>query len=164
MDGATTTLEDVRVRGLRPEDLEAVLRLDAQIVGRRREEYFRTKLQQNLAEAGLKVSLAAELDGSFAGFLLARVYYGEFGALEPVAVLETLGVRPNLAHRGVGSELLAQLCRNLRALHVKELRTEVDWQNQPLLHFFHHAGFAPAPRFCLDLDLSRPALAAAAEG
>lgn len=149
-----TTAEEVVVRGLRPEDLEAVVALDAQIVGRRREEYFRIKLQQNLVETGIKVSLAAELDGSFAGFLLARVYYGEFGALEPTAALESLGVRPNLGHRSVGSALLAQLWRNLRALHVAQLRTEVEWENQALLHFFHREGFRPAPRFCLELDLT----------
>jgi len=37
------------------------------------------------AETGIKVSLAGELDDCFCGFLLARVYYGEFGAPEPVA-------------------------------------------------------------------------------
>ena len=51
------------VRGLKPADLEAVIALDARIVGPRREEFFRIKLQQNLQETGIKVSLAAEMDG-----------------------------------------------------------------------------------------------------
>ena len=67
---------------LTPKDLDAVVAVDAKSTGRRREEYFRIKLQQNLAETGIKVSLAAEADGLFRGFLLARVYYGEFGTLE----------------------------------------------------------------------------------
>ncbi len=155
MDRSTTTLEETLVRGLRPEDIEAVITLDAKVVGRRREDYFRVKLQQNLTETGIKVSLAAELGSAFAGFLLARVYYGEFGAMEPVAVLDTLGVHPDFAHRGVGSALLLQLRKNLRALHVARLSTEVDWENQPLLRFFQREGFRPAPRFCLDLDLAQ---------
>jgi ribosomal protein S18 acetylase RimI-like enzyme len=98
----------VLVRGLAVDDLERVIGLDAKIVGRRREEFFKLKLQQNLQETGIKVSLAAELDDCFCGFLLARVYYGEFGALEPVAVLDTLGVHPDFRGRGVGSSLLGQ--------------------------------------------------------
>ena len=141
------------VRGLKPADLEAVIALDARIVGRRREEFFRIKLQQNLQETGIKVSLAAEMDGIFAGFLLARVYYGEFGTLEPVAVLDTIGAHPDFRGRGVGHALLRQLQVNLHALGVGTLRTEVGWDEPELLRFFQHTGFQPAPRFCLDLTL-----------
>jgi ribosomal protein S18 acetylase RimI-like enzyme len=145
--------ERIVVRGLKPEDLEAVIVLDAKNVGRRREDYFKFKLQQNLTETGIKVSLAAETDGCFCGFLLARVYYGEFGTLEPVAVLDTLDVNPDFRRQGIGAALLGQLCKNLRALNVSRVRTEVGWDNQELLAFFHRKGFRPAERLCLDLDL-----------
>lgn len=153
--GAVT--DRVVVRGLKPADLEAVTALDAKNVGRRRDEYFKVKLQQNLAETGIKVSLAAELDGCFCGFLLARVFYGEFGTLEPVAVLDTLGVHPDFRGRGVGRALSRQLRTNLAGLGVGRLQTEVGWDNQELLRFFHAEGFRPAERLCLDLDLdARP--------
>jgi hypothetical protein len=42
---------------------------------------------------------------------------------------------------------------NLHALGVGTLRTEVGWDEQGLLRFFHGTGFRPAPRFCLDLVL-----------
>jgi ribosomal protein S18 acetylase RimI-like enzyme len=148
--------EAVVVRNLRPGDLEAVIALDARIVGRRREDYFRVKLQQNLSETGIKVSLAAERGGLFCGFLLARVYYGEFGLLEPVAVLDTLGVHPGFRGQGVGAALLRQLRVNLGGLGVSKLQTEVGWDDFALLGFFHHQGFRPASRFCLDLDLTIP--------
>ena len=80
----------VTVRRLRPQDLEAVIALDARSIGRRRDEYFKLKLKQALSDTGMEVSLAAEVDGVFAGFVLARVYYGEFGMMEPTAVLEPL--------------------------------------------------------------------------
>jgi len=148
--------EAVVVRGLRPADLEAVIALDAKAVGRRREEYFKVKLQQNLVETGIKVSLAAELEGCFCGFLLARVFYGEFGTLEPVAVLDTLDVHPEFRRRGVGRALLRQLRVNLHGLGVGRLQTEVAWDDQDLLRFFHGRGFHPAERLCLDLDLTQP--------
>lgn len=151
----TTTKEHdaVVVRNLRPRDLEAVIDVDARNTGRRRAEYFKVKLAQALADTGIQVSLAAEFDGRFAGFALARVYYGEFGTTEQNAVLDTIGVLPNLHGHGVGRALLRQLRDNLHALGIRELRTEVAWRDQRLLSFFHAAGFQPAARLCLDLDL-----------
>ena len=150
-----TTNSDERlvVRRLRPQDLEAVIALDAKATGRRREEFYRMKLQQNLAETGIKVSLAADLDGGLRGFLLARVYYGEFGTLEPVAVLDTLGVDPGSRGLGVGRALMEQLLVNLAGLGVGTLRTEVAWEEADLVGFFHRHGFKPAPRLCLELPV-----------
>lgn len=150
-----TNTATITVRGLKPSDLDAVIALDAKNIGRRRDAYFKIKLQQNLQETGIKVSLAAELDGIFAGFLLARVYYGEFGTTEPVAVLDTIGVHPDFRGKGVGDALLEQLTVNLRGLNVTTLRTEVGWDEPELLTFFRHEGFRPAARFCLDLDVTR---------
>jgi ribosomal protein S18 acetylase RimI-like enzyme len=144
----------VVVRRLRPQDLEAVIALDARSIGRRRDEYFKLKLKQALSDTGIEVSLAAEVDGAFAGFLLARVYYGEFGMMEPTAVLDTLGVRPESRGRHVGAALVSQLGTNLLGLGIQKLQTEVPWDNLDLIAFFHHEGFRPADRLCLDLDLA----------
>ena len=154
MDKVMTGQAQVVVRGLRPDDLEAVVAVDAQSTGRRREEYFKIKLQQNLAETGIKVSLAADLDGQLRGFLLARVYYGEFGTLEPVAVLDTVGVHPRSRGLGVGRALMEQLLVNLAGLGVGALRTEVAWEDVGLLDFFHRQGFKPAARLSLELPVT----------
>ncbi len=154
MDTAGELEERVLVRGLRPDDLEPVIALDAKNTGRRREEFFKHKLQQNLVESGIKISLAAELDGCFCGFLLARVYYGEFGSPEPVAVLDTLDVNPDFRRQGVVTSLLRQLCKNLTSLRVLRLQTEVSWNDPALLAFFHQQHFRLANRLCLDLDLT----------
>lgn len=158
MEGVSERDQAVVVRGLKPADLERVIALDAKNTGRRREEFFKIKLAQNLAETGIKVSLAAELDGCFCGFLLARVYYGEFGTMEPAAVLDTIGVHPDFRKHGVGTALVRQLRTNLTGLGVQRLQTEVSWDNVDLMAFVQRAGFRPAERFCLDLDLTtRPA-------
>ncbi len=154
MEPAGEQEERVVVRGLRAEDLEPVIALDAKNTGRRREEFFKLKLQQNLAESGIKISLAAELDGCFCGFLLARVYYGEFGSPEPVAVLDTLDVNPDFRRQGVGTSLMRQLCKNLTSLGVSHLQTEVSWDDPNLIAFFHQQRFRLANRICLDLDLA----------
>ena len=149
---ATLHTDSVVVRRLRPDDLENVIALDARIVARRREQYFRVKLDMAVKETGVEISLAAEVDGLFVGFLIARVFYGEFGITEPAAVLEVLGVDPEFRGRGVARELVRQLRTNLLGLGVRKIQTEVSWDDQPMMAFFHREGFAPAMRFCLDLD------------
>ena len=152
LETSTRETEDVLIRRLRPDDLERVISIDAKLVGRRREEYFKLKLEMALNETGVEVSLAGEIDGMFVGFLIARVYYGEFGQAEPAAVLEVLGVHPDFRGSGIGHALLTQLSTNLLGLGVRKVSTEVGWEDQALMSFLHHEGFQPAPRLCLDLD------------
>ena len=155
METAAVDSERLVVRHLRADDLERVIALDAKIVGRRRGKFFEQALARNLCETGIQVSLAAELDGLFAGYLLAHARYGEFGTLEPVAVLESFSVHPDFRRQGVGSALLRQLLLQLHGLGLDKLRTEVDWRALALLGFFHHAGFVPAQRLLLERDLTR---------
>jgi ribosomal protein S18 acetylase RimI-like enzyme len=142
------------VRRLRPSDLDRVVALDALVTGRARRGYFLHKLQTNLLDTSVEVSLGAQFDGILVGFLLARVWTGEFGVTEPVAVLDTIGVHPDFQRRHIGEALLDQLRTNLQGLNVATLRTEVGWDDFDLLRFFQHRGFRPASRLCLDLDLA----------
>ncbi len=146
--------DSVLVRALADADLAAIVKIDAASMGRPREEYYRAKFRESHAEApGPRTSLVAEVDGHVVGFLLARVYYGEFGRAEPVAVVDSVGVDPRFRGRHVGQALLRQLLMNLRALHVERVQTEVDWEQLDLLHFLQRNGFAPARRFCLERTL-----------
>lgn len=150
----TTTDGGILVRQLVTPDLPAVIALDARSTGHRRDEYFKLKLSQALADTGIQISLAAEVAGAFAGFLLARVYYGEFGMTEPAAVLDTLGVHPELRRRHVGAALMEQLRTNLLGLGISRLQTLVAWDSLDLIAFFHREGFRPAQCLSLDLDLA----------
>jgi len=87
------------------------------------------------------------------GFVLARVYYGEFGVTERVAVLDVIDVHPDFRGRGAAAALVDQLRTNLLGLGIQTLQTEVSWDDQELLAFFRHEGFRLAQRLCLDLDL-----------
>jgi len=144
----------VLVRNLRPEDLDALVAIDAAAAGRRRERFLALKVKQSFADSGIAVSLVAELDDHVVGFVLARVYYGEFGVVEPAAVLDVLGVHPDYRGRHVASALVDQLRTNLLGLGIPTLQTEVRWSNPELITFFQHEGFRMASRLCLDLDLA----------
>ena len=145
--------DELFVRNLRPADLGAIVGIDEASVGRRREQFLSQKLKQALSDTGIAVSLAVELDDHVVGFLLARVYYGEFGVMEPAAVLDVFGVHPDYRGRRVAAALIDQLRTNLLGLGIPRLQTEVRWDNPDLIAFFEHEGFRIAQRVCLDLEL-----------
>lgn len=145
----------VLIRRLDPADLEAIVAIDAAGVGRRRERFLAQKIATALGDTGIAVSLAAEFDDHVVGFALARLYYGEFGVVEPAAVLDVIGVHPGYRGRHVAQALVDQLRTNLLGLGIATLQTEVPWGNPELVTFFQHEGFTLAPRLCLDLDLAR---------
>lgn len=144
----------VLVRNLRSNDLDAIVAIDAASAGRRRERFLALKAKQAFEDSGIAVSLVAELDDHVVGFVLARVYYGEFGVVEPSAVLDVLGVHPDYRGRHVAAALIDQLRTNLIGLGIRRLQTEVQWDSPELITFFQHEGFTLAPRLCLDLDLA----------
>ena len=88
-------------------------------------------------------------DGRPAGFVMARVDFGEFGHTEPAAVIDTIGVDPGHARLGIGRALLSQLLANLESLHVDTVRTVVTWDSFALLDFLADCGFAPGQHLVL---------------
>jgi GNAT superfamily N-acetyltransferase len=146
--------DQLLVRNLRNDDIDAITAIDAAATGRRRDRFLAIKMAQAFADTGIAVSLVAELDDHVVGFALARVYYGEFGVVEPAAVLDVLGVHPDYRGRHVGAALVDQLRTNLLGLGIPRLQTEVQWEQPELIAFFQHEGFTLAPRLCLDLDLA----------
>jgi ribosomal protein S18 acetylase RimI-like enzyme len=149
----TNGLEHVPVRQLEAQDLDAVVRIDARHSGRSRREYYQRKIAEALRESGVRISLAASTDGCFAGFLLGRVYFGEFGVPEAVAIIDSIGVDPTFAGKKVGAALLAQLESNMRALGVDRIQTQVEWDSFRLLGFLDSMGFGPAPVLTLEKHL-----------
>ena len=145
--------DDVLVRLLREGDLDAIIRVDRASMGRPRQEYFRSKLDQALSAGQVQSSLVAEIDGHVVGFVLATIYYGEFGRAEPVAVVESLGVDPDYRGQHVGQALMRQLVMNLRGLRVERIETQVTWKQTDVLEFLSAQGFKPAPRICLEMEL-----------
>ncbi len=142
--------EEVPVRTLAERDLPAIVRIDRKITGRDRAAYLGRKASEVLTQSAIRMSLVAELADQFAGFLMARVDFGEFGRTEPTAVLDTIGVDPAFARRGVGRALLEQLLRNATSLRAERVVTEVAWDDLPLLGFLGRTGFGHSQRLAFD--------------
>jgi len=136
----------VEVRTMTAADLDAIVRIDGRLTYRDRRGYLAARLEEALDPAGLRVSLVAWVDGSPAGFVMARADRGDFGRAEAVAVLDTIGVDAGQSQHGVGRALLWQLFENLSALRIERVETVVEHADLALLGFLHGRGFAPSQR------------------
>ncbi len=135
-------------------DLEDLVRIDGKLTRRDRRDYMAGKLDEALLDSGIRVSLLARSDGLAAGFLMARIDFGDTGRTRPTAVVDTLGVHPDFARRGIASALLAQLAINLEALRIERIETTLRAADLGLISFFTRAGFRPAERIALTKRLA----------
>jgi GNAT superfamily N-acetyltransferase len=138
--------DNADVRAMGRDDLTEIVRIDRDITGRDRHDYMKHKLNETMVDSAIRVSLAARLDGAIVGFLMARADLGDFGRTEPVAVMDTIGVDPGYAHRGVGRALVSQLFANLGALRIERVETVVAPRDFGLLGFLYDVGFTPSQR------------------
>jgi ribosomal protein S18 acetylase RimI-like enzyme len=143
-------VDALTVRLMRQSDLPAIVAIDEAASGRRRPKYFELLLQRALSQPALQVSLVAEHDDRVAGFVVASLYYGEYGLAEPSASMDAVGVVASLRGKGVGRALMRQLLLNLGALRIETLRTEVAWDDLDLLAFLQREGFQPSCRLSLE--------------
>jgi ribosomal protein S18 acetylase RimI-like enzyme len=138
--------EGLAISTMQPADLVDIVRIDRAITRRHRESYMRQKRGEALADSAIRVSLVARVTGLIAGFVMARTDLGDFGRTEPVAVLDTIGVHPDFARRGIGLALLSQLFANLGALQIERVETVVAPRDLALLALLYRAGFGPSQR------------------
>lgn len=141
----TATMPQTTVRALSPLDLEAVVAIDAAIVGRVRKAYFLRRLSTALGQPDLHVQLAAVDAQGLAGYILARRTQGEFGRVQPGLRLEVLGVQADRQGRGVGRSLLRALAAYASSHGITELRTVAAWNNHRMLGWLDAMGFELAP-------------------
>ena len=151
--GALST-DRVPVRSFEEGDLGAVIRIDKKNTGKDRSAYFKRKTNEVLHQSGIRVSLTGLVDDLIAGFIMARVDFGEFGRTSSEAVMDALGVDPGFQGQGVGQALMAKLMANLAILQVEHIRTEVDWNDTALVSYLDALGFVPAQILVLSRKLS----------
>ena len=142
----------VTIRPLAARDLSAVVRIDAIHTGAAQRAYWTRTFREALSRSRerVRVGLAAEVKGALAGFLFGDVRAFEFGS-EPCGWILEVGVDPRHARLGIGTALLEEAGRRLRASGVSTIRTMVRRNNVPVLTFFRTNGFAAGPYVQLEL-------------
>jgi len=144
--------EEFHSRPLAADDLDRVIEIDNHYTGRRRDGFYRKRLEAALAEPQNFVFLGCESNATLQGFLLARLQEGEYGTPGRTASMDAIGVDPGATAHGMGRSLLEALDGIARHKGIRAIHTRADWRNSPMLQFFARSGFLLAPRLSLERD------------
>jgi predicted N-acetyltransferase YhbS len=144
-NATTASRTGIHIRRLAREDLDAVVAVDAAILGRTRRAYFERRLAAALRQPEVHVQFAIEENGVFRGHLLARVLEGEFGRTKPALRLEVVSVSPETHSRGLGRALHAALEKEALKRGINDLRTASTWRDHAMLRFLSAMGYSLAP-------------------
>jgi len=148
----------IRVRDLRVEDLDDVVRIDSLHTGEHKPQYWDHVMRDFLdARAGsTRIGLAAEDGEKLIGYLLGEVRAFEFGS-DTCGWVFAVGVDPGSLLVGVASTLLKEICRRFRELGLAKVRTMVRRNSVDVLSFFRANGFVGGSFVQLELDLEEQA-------
>lgn len=153
--GVASRQRETTVRAMGPDDLMAVIALDAAQAGRRREAFLERRWRAASQAPGISIALVAHQDDELAGYLLGQVRYGAFGMIPARAVLDTIVVGAPWRRRQVGRALMRQFRAQLAALRIGKIGTLVPWNRCDLLGFLEATGFLPARERHLVWDLAQ---------
>jgi GNAT superfamily N-acetyltransferase len=161
-------LENVKIRGLSENDLEAVVRIDEKVLGSERRGFWKRKVAYS--DIYPRPALVAEVDGKVVGFILGYVSGWEFGVPDYVGWIETLGVDPVYQRQGIGRLLFDALIDVFKRSGrekmpeteeagkpkiegVNVVYTLVSWDRMDLLQFYHAMGFKKGEVLNLELKI-----------
>lgn len=142
------------LRVLKREDLQAVVAIDQMVTGQNRHDYYERKFDGITNPThNINSSIVCEIGGKVVGYVMGDVYFGEFGIPETNATIDTIGVRPDFANRGIASEMLDQFMMNMKAAGVHKVYTLVNWDDFALEKFFANHKFVPSKRVNLEYQV-----------
>jgi len=161
-------LENVKIRVLSENDLDAVVRIDRKVLGRERRGFWKRKIAYS--DIYPRPALVAEVDGKVVGFILGYVSGWEFGVPDSVGWIDTLGVEPIHQRQGIGRLLfdaLIEVFKHSGSEKMPEAKEEekpkiegvdivytlVSWDRMDLLQFYHAMGFKKGDVLNLELKI-----------
>ena len=153
-------MDDLEIRLFQHPDLDEVVALDRELNRRRgidrdRRAYLERYCWRPEGSDRIALSFVAAREGRIVGYVLGSVYRGEFGAVEPLAILEVIGVADDARGRGVAHALFAAMAEHARRLDVTHIRTLVAWNHFELLAFFERMGMRPTGLVPLSVHVDR---------
>jgi len=129
------------IRPLTIGDLDAIVEIDRKVLGKRRPDYWKKKIEVPNLRYPLSC-LVAELEGRVIGFIVGEASGWEFGIPDTIGWISTIGVDPAYQHKGVARKLSQEFVNNLKAIGVSIVYTLVNWSDWDLLKFFRAMGFS----------------------
>jgi predicted N-acetyltransferase YhbS len=146
------SLENMKIRPLKKEDLDAIVEIDEKVLGENRRNYWKRKLEL-MDNKSSQVSLVAEVEGKVVGFILGDVSGWEFGVPDTIGWIDTIGIDPVYQKKGLATALAQELVKKLKTVGVRTIYTLVSWNDWNLLQFFHAMGFTRGDMINLELKI-----------
>lgn len=145
----------VKIRLMNAEDFDDIVRIDEKILNVSRQEYYKLKFEMLFESRDhLPSSFVAEKeDGTVVGFVMGRLFVGEYGIYNEEATLDTIGVDPDYQQEGIGELLINEFVDHLRRMGVQKINTLVDWNDTKLINFFSSNQFSPSKTINLERRL-----------
>jgi predicted N-acetyltransferase YhbS len=153
--GDPMTESNIKIRLMKADDFDAVVRIDEKVLKTSRPEYYEMKFEKLFRSKDyLPVSLVAEeKDGTVVGFVMGELYMGEYGLFQEEATLDTIGVDTDYQQKGIGEQLIDEFADHLKRVGVQKINTLVDWNDSKLIHFFSANKFSPSKTINLERNL-----------
>jgi ribosomal protein S18 acetylase RimI-like enzyme len=163
---ATKKRVNVTVRPLTADDINAIIKIDANVMGEAKPDYWRRKLALYLSQQDLQAITAthyfsgidpqlarvAEANGQVVGFIIGEIRSWEFRQ-PPTGWITALAVDPEHQRHGIGRRLLAEMFDYFRQRGIENVRTMVEWSDGEMLSFFTAMGFDRGPFIELEKNL-----------
>lgn len=145
---------NVLIRMLKPEDIEAIIAMDARAVGEARADYWKHTLAIYADGRNTDNQLArvAEVNGRVVGFMIGEIRSWEFRQ-PPTGWITALATDPQYRRHGIGRLLLAETLNFFRDKGLENVRTMVEWSDGEVLPFFTGMGFDRGPFIELEKKL-----------
>lgn len=150
----TDKLEQISVKPLSPQDLDAVIEIDKAASGISRRGYFEKRLLAVVNQPAEYVFVGAYAGDKLVGYAFAKLVSGEFGKTGASASLDAIGIDRSFGMQGVGQKILDEVEAVLHHKGVTSLTSQINWDQWPVLSFFAHAGFQMAPGIVLSRSTS----------
>jgi ribosomal protein S18 acetylase RimI-like enzyme len=161
-------LNEVKIRVLNENDLDAVVEIDKKVLGKERRPFWKRKIAY--ADIYPRPALVAELEGKVIGFIMGYVSGWEFGVPDTIGWIDTLGVDPEYQRRGIGRALFDALIKNFkqsgrekvaglggkekpRIEGVNVVYTLTNWNDWDLMQFYNAMGFKKGDMLNLKLEI-----------
>lgn len=146
---------EFRIRLMKADDFDAVLRIDEKVLTNPRREYYELRFEKLFQTRDyLPASLVAETaDGTVVGFIMGELYIGQYGISGEGATLDTIGVDPGYQNKGIGQRLINEFVDHLRSLGVQKINTLTDWNDTQMIRFFSANDFSPSRVINLERNL-----------
>ncbi len=145
-----------RVRRAVPDDLEAIIEIDADATGSKKADYYKQYIGFVQQEARpYRIFLIAEVDGEpggIKGFAAGEVRDWEFGSPRS-GWITNIVVKPDARERGIGTLLLNKILDAFREAGANTVRTLPPRDNHTVVSFFRSQGLMAGPSVDLEMSL-----------